>query len=101
MGPAGEGTLTHSATMPGANIGATSTAVMYRPGMILQVGGGAFSYGDDRPASNEATIIDISSGSPVVTAGAPRATRTRSTEPPSRRSCETPTPAPGAPWPPN
>ncbi|MDN5747775.1 MAG: DUF1929 domain-containing protein [Pseudonocardia sp.] len=69
--PAGAGSLTRVGTMPGANIGATSTAVMYRPGLILQVGGGGFFNGDDGPATAEATIVDVRSGTPVVTATAP------------------------------
>lgn len=72
--PAGAGSLRRVGTLPGSNIGATSTAVMYRPGLILQVGGGAFANGDDRPASNAATIIDVRSGPPVIVPTAPMAT---------------------------
>lgn len=69
--PSGAGSLTRVGTMPGGNVGATSTAVMYRPGLILQVGGGGYFNGDTRPASAEASIVDIRSGTPVVTAAAP------------------------------
>jgi hypothetical protein len=42
-----------------------STAVMYQPGKILQVGGSIF--GDTQAeASNQAITVDITSGSPVV-----------------------------------
>ena len=67
----GEGTLTEAGTFPGGNIGATSTAVMYQPGKILQVGGGAFHNSDNSPSSAAATIIDINSGSPVITEASP------------------------------
>ena len=50
------------------NIGATSTAVMYRPGKILQVGGGdkANHVGDSVIASNAASIIDVKGEWPSV-----------------------------------
>ncbi len=71
--PSGTGSLTRVGTMPGTNVGATSTAVMYRPGLILQVGGGGYFNGDGRPASAEASIVDLRSGTPVVTPAAPMA----------------------------
>ena len=61
-------------TFPGPNHGATSTAVMYRPGFILQVGGGA--YGPKRPddkanAAAAATIIDVTGDRPRLTEATP------------------------------
>ncbi len=49
------------------NVGATNTAVMFAPGKILQVGGNGGFNGDELPGSNMATLIDINSGSPVLT----------------------------------
>lgn len=69
--PDGTGSLTRIGTVAGACVGATSTAVMYRPGLILQMGGGGFFNGDGRPATAEAVIIDVRSGTPVVTSTAP------------------------------
>lgn len=67
-GSGGSGSLTEAGTFPGTNISATSTAVMYRPGKILQVGGGAISNEDwDNDGSATATIVDINSGDPVLT----------------------------------
>jgi large repetitive protein len=79
LDPSGNGTLTLRGTLPqqvadqgelGQPIGATSTAVMYEPGKILQVGGGAFSNGG---------------GGAGARAGfTPAGRRTRSTPRPSR-----------------
>lgn len=69
--PTGLGTLTLLDPFPGTNIGATSTAVMYRPGLILQVGGGGFENGGSEPASADATIVDINGPTPVLTPAAP------------------------------
>ena len=41
------------------NIGATSTAVMYAHGMILQVGGNGYANHYKSPSSEQATIFDI------------------------------------------
>jgi YVTN family beta-propeller protein len=52
------------------NTGATSSAVMFAPGRILQVGGNGGFNGDGFTASNMATVIDINalgSSAPVVT----------------------------------
>ncbi|MGI9452458.1 MAG: galactose oxidase-like domain-containing protein [Geminicoccaceae bacterium] len=71
--PAGSGTLLEVGTYDRSNLGATSTAVMFRPGQILQVGGGWFSSGiaiGSRIApvgSRAATVIDINGGTPVLT----------------------------------
>ena len=44
--------------------GVGSTAVMYAPGKILHLGGHTTGGGQ---ASNQATVVDVTSGSPVVT----------------------------------
>ncbi len=63
----GTGKLTMAGLFAGPNNGATSTAVMYRPGLILQAGGGDYSNGaSGRPGSTQSSVIDIRSGSPVV-----------------------------------
>ncbi len=49
------------------NIGPTSTAVMFAPGRILQVGGNGYHDGHATPSSNLATIIDINGAGPEVT----------------------------------
>ena len=59
--PAGDGSMTDLGTLHGDNAGATSTAVMFAPGRILQAGGGSGF------ASRNASIIDINGSSPVVT----------------------------------
>ena len=59
-----------SKTVP-VNIGATSTAAMYAPGKVLQVGGNGYFNGDGLPASNLATVVDINGAAPVVTDTAP------------------------------
>lgn len=48
------------------NVGATNSAVMYAPGKILQVGGNGSFNGDELPASNMATVIDINGPAPVL-----------------------------------
>jgi hypothetical protein len=68
LDPSGDGSITPLGTFPGNNIGATSTAVMFRPGKILQVGGGAFHTEDwSQTGSNAATVVDINGPSPVLT----------------------------------
>ncbi|MEO3811083.1 galactose oxidase early set domain-containing protein [Sphaerisporangium sp. B11E5] len=71
LDPRGSGTVTAAGTFPGGNIGATSTAVMYRPGKILQVGGGAYSNGGGGAGSTAATTVDVNGATPVVTSVAP------------------------------
>ena len=61
--PRGTGTLTRFGTFPGSNIGASSTAVMFRPGKVLQTGGGY----DLAFASPLAHVIDMNPATPVVT----------------------------------
>ena len=70
----GNGAVTPEGTFKGPytydaplNVGATSTAVMYAPGKILQVGGNGGYNGDELPASNMATVVDITGGAPVLT----------------------------------
>ncbi|MBF6025004.1 galactose oxidase-like domain-containing protein [Lysobacter niastensis] len=60
----GTGTLTRVGKFTSTNIGGSSSAVMFRPGRILQVGGGI----DDTLASRASSIIDINGASPVITA---------------------------------
>ena len=57
------------ATTP--NVGFTSTAVMYAPGRILQVGGNGTTDNNGLTASLNASIIDINGAVPVVTETAP------------------------------
>jgi len=65
----GIGTVAAAGDMPVTGpSGATSTEVMYRPGKILRVGGGAYGPGDDSAVGkNAAVIIDINGPAPVVT----------------------------------
>ncbi len=69
---AGAGSVTSAGTFPGDNTQPSSTAVMYRPGKILQVGGTTGDFLDQNiPASRAATIVDINGGSPVLSAAQP------------------------------
>jgi hypothetical protein len=61
--PVGTGTIAKAGRFTAGNMGASSTAVMFRPGRILQVGGG---YDLDF-ASPNAHVFDINSATPVVT----------------------------------
>ena len=62
VNPAGNGTITSLGTFPTDNAGGTSTAVMFAPGRILQVGGG-----NANAASRNASIININGATPQVT----------------------------------
>ncbi|HEY6724553.1 MAG TPA: AbfB domain-containing protein, partial [Polyangiaceae bacterium] len=53
------------------NIGPTSTAAMFAPGRILQVGGNGYHDGHSTPSSALATVIDITGDEPVVTETTP------------------------------
>jgi YVTN family beta-propeller protein len=53
------------------NIGPTSTAVMYAPGRILQVGGNGYYDGHGTPGSALATTVDIRGATPVLAETAP------------------------------
>jgi YVTN family beta-propeller protein len=59
-----------STTLP-VNVGTLSSAVMFAPGKVLQVGGNGYFNGDGLPASNMATIVDINGASPVLTETTP------------------------------
>jgi len=48
------------------NAGAVSTAAMFAPGRILQVGGNGGHNSDGLPASNLATVVDIRGGTPQL-----------------------------------
>ena len=56
------------------NVGPNSTAAMYEPGKIIQVGGNAYSNGDGFLSSSRATLIDINGAVPVLTETAPMST---------------------------
>lgn len=76
LNPSGDGSITYAGTFSGPNRGATSTAVMFAPGKILQVGGGAFTLeqGNAAKRSNATTaasVIDVTRGKPEVTNTAP------------------------------
>ncbi|MGC4088091.1 MAG: AbfB domain-containing protein [Polyangiaceae bacterium] len=53
------------------NIGPTSSAVMFAPGRILQVGGNGYHDGFASPSSALATVIDINGAEPVLSETAP------------------------------
>jgi YVTN family beta-propeller protein len=53
------------------NVGAVSTAVMFAPGKVIQVGGNGYFNGDGLPASNLATVVDFNGPAPVLTETAP------------------------------
>lgn len=59
-----------SAAAP-VNVGAVSTAVMFAPGKVIQVGGNGYFNGDGLPASNLATVVDFNGPEPVVAETAP------------------------------
>jgi large repetitive protein len=78
----GTGAITDAQTLPtnvsnqgtnGNPVGATSTAVMYRPGKILQVGGGWWANGGGPAGSRAGFTVDITGGTanPVVKATTP------------------------------
>lgn len=80
LDPAGGGAVTiHGPfkTAPNAaladppNVGATNTAVMFDRAKVLVAGGHGNGTGDGLRASRQATVIDMSSGSPVLTEQAP------------------------------
>ena len=78
----GEGLLTLRGTLPAAianqgtdgnPVGATSTATMYRPGKILQVGGGWWGNGGGPDGARAGFTVDITGGTaePVIAATEP------------------------------
>ena len=74
LDPAGNGSVTSQGTFTGGysettlpNIGPTSTASMYQPGLILQVGGNGRFNGDNTTSSRTATVFDVrNGGTPAV-----------------------------------
>ena len=81
-GNGGTGQTTLRGTLPsvianqgalGNPVGATSTATMYRPGKILQVGGGWWANGGGPAGARAGFTVDITGGTadPVVTATQP------------------------------
>lgn len=81
-GNGGTGQLTSRGTLPAAianqgalgnPVGATSTAAMYRPGKILQVGGGWWGNGGGPAGANAGFTVDITGGTdaPVIAATQP------------------------------
>ncbi|WP_374455660.1 LamG-like jellyroll fold domain-containing protein [Nocardioides sp.] len=82
LDPSGNGAVTMRGTLGsgtgnqgplGNPVGATSTATMYRPGKILQVGGGWWANGGGPAGARAGFTVDISGGtaSPTVTATDP------------------------------
>lgn len=72
--PTGDGTVSDAGPYPHPNTFASSTAVMYRPGKVLQVGGGAWSAREDAVdvlGSTRATTIDLDGPVPVLGDAAP------------------------------
>jgi Domain of unknown function (DUF1929) len=61
---AGTGKLTFRGTFPTSNTGGTSSAVMYAPDRILQVGG---QLNRTQPATTEARMINIANPVPQIT----------------------------------
>lgn len=68
LDPSGDGTLTLRGDLPanianqgplGNPVGATSTAVMYEPGKILQVGGGTWSNGGGPQGARAGFTVDL------------------------------------------
>lgn len=76
LDPTGEGSIELSTPWPDANKGNSSSAVMYAPGKILQIGGSEKNWmGDCCVAANEASviasIIDINGPEPIIRRTAP------------------------------
>ena len=72
LDPEGDGDIEVVGNIESESIGATSTAVMYRPGLILQVGGGDYNSNDegfiDPVATADAIVVDINGEEPVQSA---------------------------------
>ncbi|MFZ1429337.1 MAG: galactose oxidase early set domain-containing protein [Geminicoccaceae bacterium] len=72
INPKGKGTIQILGDMAkNGPSGITSTEVMFAPGRILRVGGGAIRTSQDKPGRKAAVVIDINGGTPKVTAVAP------------------------------
>src|SRR5215213_7268154 len=70
--PRGTGSLQPAGEIPWRYAsGVTSSDVMFAPGRILRVGGGANTASANIPGKTAATLIDLNRGSPVLTAGPP------------------------------
>jgi YVTN family beta-propeller protein len=67
VNPSGTGTIAMGAAIPSQYTASDASAAMFRPGRILQFGGN----------SNGAVVIDITSGTPVVTPTASMSTQRR------------------------
>ncbi|NLE85402.1 MAG: DUF1929 domain-containing protein [Myxococcales bacterium] len=74
LDPSGDGSVRIAGDFKGGvdavarpNVGPTSTAVMFAPGRILQVGGNGYYDGHATPSSALATVIDITGDAPVLT----------------------------------
>ncbi len=71
VNPNGNGSMQRLGDMAGDGpSGVTSTEVMFAPGRILRVGGGANNASIQKPSKSGAAIIDINSGAPVITPAA-------------------------------
>ncbi len=66
--PNGIGSIEHAGRFLRSNRGPSSSAVMFAPGRILQIGGDQRRFSE--PASKRAAIIDINGDTPVVTSAA-------------------------------
>mgnify|MGYP003575580610 CR=1 FL=1 len=76
LDPAGNGTIVihgafktppNSAVADPPNVGSTNTAVMVDIGKVLVAGGNGSNAGDGHKGSRQATVIDMNSGTPVLT----------------------------------
>ena len=66
--PTGAGSITRLGDMAGDGpSGVTSSEVMFAPGRILRVGGGSINSNVKKPGKRAVSIIDLNSGSPVMT----------------------------------
>lgn len=65
----GNGSVSDVKPFNGTNYGATSSGLMYRPGLVMQIGGGSHgnNTNDGRAGSNVATIFDLRSRSNITT----------------------------------
>ena len=66
-----DGKLLRAGDFDGPNTFESSTAVMYQPGKILQLGGGREGNVPENPATNLATLVDVTEIEPVITDAAP------------------------------
>ncbi len=72
MSTEGNGSIVQHETLNEDNFGATNSGVMYRPDKVLITGGGGVdSNGKEWNGRSQATLIDLTSGVPVVTSAAP------------------------------